>query len=95
MLKFYDLQSINLLIKTLSLYLAINLTFNLEIKTCDWVDDLLIRSISLMTCVSVDDSVSLMTWVWLLMINEIKRLDLVLITFELNCLTVNKFNDLK
>lgn len=93
MLKFYDLQSINLLIKTLSLYLAINLTFNLEIKTCDWVDDL--RSISLMTCVSVDDSVSLMTWVWLLMINEIKRLDLVLITFELNCLTVNKFNDLK
>lgn len=63
MLKFYDLQSINLLIKTLSLYLAINLTFNLEIKTCDWVDDL--RSISLMTCVSVDDSVSLMTWVWL------------------------------
>lgn len=93
MLKFYDLQSINLLIKTLSLYLAINLTFNLEMKTCDWVDDL--RSISLMTCVSVDDSVSLMTWVWLLMINEIKRLDLVLITFEFNCLTVNKFNALK
>lgn len=80
MLKFYDLQSINLLIKTLSLYLAINLTFISEIKTCDWVDDL--RSISLMTCVSVDDSVSLMTWVWLLMINEFKRLDLVLITFE-------------
>lgn len=80
MLKFYDLQSINLLIKTLSLYLAINLTFNLEMKTCDWVDDL--RSISLMTCVSVDDSVSLMTWVWLLMINEIKRLDLVLITLS-------------
>lgn len=72
MLKFYDLQSINLLIKTLSLYLAINLTFNLEIKTCDWVDDL--RSISLMTCVSVDDSVSLMTWVWLFMINEFKDL---------------------
>lgn len=93
MLKFYDLQSINLLIKTLSLYLAINLTFISEIKTCDWVDDL--RSISLMTCVSVDDSVSLMTWVWLLMINEFKRLDLVLITFEFNCLTVNKFNDLK
>lgn len=93
MLKFYDLQSINLLIKTLSLYLAINLTLNLEMKTCDWVDDL--RSISLMTCVSVDDSVSLMTWVWLLMINEIKRLDLVLITFEFNSLTVNKFNDLK
>lgn len=80
MLKFYDLQSINLLIKTLSLYLAINLTFISEIKTCDWVDDL--RSISLMTCVSVDDSVSLMTCVWLLMINESKRLDLVLITFE-------------
>lgn len=62
-------------------------------KICDWVDDL--RLISLMICVSVDDLVSLMIWVWLFMINEIKRFDLVFIIFEFNCFIVNKFNDLK
>lgn len=54
------------------MYFVINLIFNLEIKICDWVDDL--RLISLMICVSVDDLVSLMIWVWLFMINEFKDL---------------------
>lgn len=75
------------------MYFVINLIFNLEIKICDWVDDL--RLISLMICVSVDDLVSLMIWVWLFMINEFKRFDLVFIIFEFNCFIVNKFNDLK
>lgn len=75
------------------MYFVINLIFILEIKICDWVDDL--RLISLMICVSVDDLVSLMIWVWLFMINEFKRFDLVFIIFEFNCFIVNKFNDLK
>lgn len=62
------------------MYFVINLIFILEIKICDWVDDL--RLISLMICVSVDDLVSLMIWVWLFMINEFKRFDLVFIIFE-------------
>lgn len=62
------------------MYFVINLIFILEIKICDWVDDL--RLISLMICVSVDDLVSLMICVWLFMINEFKRFDLVFIIFE-------------
>lgn len=54
------------------MYFVINLIFNLEIKICDWVDDL--RLISLMICVSVDDLVSFMNWVWLFTNNEFKDL---------------------